>query len=181
MPKEPGRAGERDMMMTSLRRGSRTAADRRCREDGAVAVEFVLVLPLLMMLVFGIIEFGFAFAQKASLAHGARDGARLGVVNIVSSSGCGDVIAEARRASRTVGMDESDVEVTVVQAGSTKCSTPAGSATPSGGTPPCTDAPLDDEMLHVTTEFVTSIDIPLVPSAPEITLTGEGAYRCEYN
>lgn len=176
--------------MARLRRGRRAGTAQRRRERGAVAVELALMLPLLIILLFGIIEFGFVLAQQASLAHGARDAARLGVVNIVSASGCGDVIAEARRASRTVGMGENDIKVTVVQGGQdtarTICSVEPDDPTPSGGTLPCTDAPLADEMLHVTTEFQTSIDIPFVPdtelfSFSDVTLTGEGTYRCEYN
>ncbi len=46
-------------------------------ERGAVAVEFALILPLLMVLVFGIIDFGRAFNAQVSLTQAAREGARL--------------------------------------------------------------------------------------------------------
>jgi len=39
-------------------------------------VEFALILPVLIMLVFGIIEFGRAFNANISLTHAAREGAR---------------------------------------------------------------------------------------------------------
>jgi hypothetical protein len=48
---------------------------------GAAAVEFALVLPLLLSLVFGIIEFGWAYGQMLDVRHGAREGARLIAVN----------------------------------------------------------------------------------------------------
>lgn len=53
----------------------------RSKERGAAAVEFALVLPLLLTLVFGIIEFGWAYAQMLDVRHGAREGARLVAVN----------------------------------------------------------------------------------------------------
>ena len=58
------------MGMTGQRRGHRGAF--RDREGGAVLVEFALVLPLLLMLVFGIISFGIVFHHKLSLGDGAR-------------------------------------------------------------------------------------------------------------
>jgi Flp pilus assembly protein TadG len=45
-------------------------------ERGASAVEFALVLPLLVMLVLGIFEFGLAYNTKITLTHAAREGAR---------------------------------------------------------------------------------------------------------
>jgi Flp pilus assembly protein TadG len=50
------------------------------REDGAAAVEFALVLPILIVLVFGIIEFGFALYNKEVITNASREGARYGIV-----------------------------------------------------------------------------------------------------
>ncbi|MDQ3216327.1 MAG: pilus assembly protein, partial [Actinomycetota bacterium] len=46
------------------------------RERGAAAIEMALVLPLLVLLVFGIIEFGFIFNRYISVTHAAREGVR---------------------------------------------------------------------------------------------------------
>ena len=46
------------------------------REEGASAVEFALVLPVLITLILGIIEFGVFFNQQISVTHAAREGAR---------------------------------------------------------------------------------------------------------
>ncbi len=58
--------------------------EKRLRsESGASAVEFALLLPVLMMVLFGIIEFGFALYQQAVLTNASREGARLGIVQAV--------------------------------------------------------------------------------------------------
>src|SRR5665647_1496281 len=49
---------------------------RRRRHRGAAAVEFALVVPLLVMILFGIMEFGYAFFIQASVAGAAREGVR---------------------------------------------------------------------------------------------------------
>jgi Flp pilus assembly protein TadG len=48
-------------------------------QNGASAVEFALVLPLLLLLAFGIIEFSLALYDKAMISHASREGARAGV------------------------------------------------------------------------------------------------------
>jgi len=45
-------------------------------KHGATAVEFALVLPLLLLVVFGIIEFGFLLYDKAIITNASREAAR---------------------------------------------------------------------------------------------------------
>lgn len=45
-------------------------------EEGQTLVEFALVLPVLLMLVLGIAEFGWVFFARISATNGAREGAR---------------------------------------------------------------------------------------------------------
>ena len=52
------------------------------REDGAAAVEFALLLPLLVLLLFGFIQFGTAFNTRIQATNAAREAARLAVVGI---------------------------------------------------------------------------------------------------
>jgi hypothetical protein len=47
---------------------------------GASAVEFALVLPFLVMILFGIFQFGIAYNNWIALTHAAREGARLAAV-----------------------------------------------------------------------------------------------------
>jgi Flp pilus assembly protein TadG len=92
-------------------------------ERGASLVEFALVLPVLVVLVFGIIDFGFAFNSYIEVRSGAREGARLAAVNngcSATSGGCtasdtaerDDLIADTRE--RITGLaDAADVGVNI--------------------------------------------------------------------
>ena len=53
---------------------------RNRREAGTSVVEMAIVLPLLLILCFGIGEFGIAYTQWQSLTNATREGARAGVV-----------------------------------------------------------------------------------------------------
>jgi hypothetical protein len=46
------------------------------RDRGAVVVEFALLLPILLLLVFGMIDFGRALNAQITLTQAAREGAR---------------------------------------------------------------------------------------------------------
>jgi Flp pilus assembly protein TadG len=47
------------------------------RDRGATAVEFALLLPVLLLLLFGVIDFGRALNAQITLTQAAREGARL--------------------------------------------------------------------------------------------------------
>jgi len=50
------------------------------KEDGQSVVEFALVLPILLMVVLGIMEFGWLFYGNIVMTSAAREGARVAVV-----------------------------------------------------------------------------------------------------
>lgn len=58
-------------------------------ENGAVLVEFVIVFPLLIILIFGTIEFGILLYNKAVLTNASREGAREGVIYVHKSGADG--------------------------------------------------------------------------------------------
>jgi Flp pilus assembly protein TadG len=61
-----------------MSRNPRTRARRRLGgERGATAVEFAMILPLLVALVIGIAEFGRAFQVSGTLSAAAREGVRV--------------------------------------------------------------------------------------------------------
>lgn len=51
------------------------------KERGAVAVEMAIVLPLLLLILLGIIEFGRALNVQVSLTQAAREGARYAAIH----------------------------------------------------------------------------------------------------
>lgn len=52
------------------------AAARGWKRRAAVAVEMAVVLPLLLTILFGVIEFGWVYTVRQSLTNAAREGAR---------------------------------------------------------------------------------------------------------
>jgi Flp pilus assembly protein TadG len=53
---------------------------RRQAQQGAAAVEFALILPILLLVFFGMIELSLALYDKAILTNASREGARAGIV-----------------------------------------------------------------------------------------------------
>jgi Flp pilus assembly protein TadG len=71
------------------------ARGRPARDRGAVAVEFVLVLPVLLLILFGIIDFGRALNAQIVLTGAARDGVRLAALGYSNAAVQADVTAAA--------------------------------------------------------------------------------------
>ena len=57
----------------------------RDKESGAVAVEMALLLPILILLLLGIMEFGRAYNAQVTLTSAAREGVRVMAINNVES------------------------------------------------------------------------------------------------
>lgn len=125
-------------------------------------------MPILLLLLFGIINVGIVLAQQLSLSNSARQAARFAVVD-VEGRACGDVEAEARGAAVTIGMDPDDPTYALTGATGT-CERPCAGST---GT---TDLTVT---LTYHSEFVVPMPIPGFPSGVDID--GEGVFRCEYN
>lgn len=92
------------------RRGPRLRGD-----DGASAVEFALVLPILLMLLFGVIDYGWWFGETLGLRSGVREAARLGAVNEVVpvTSSAEDVKAVMLQRSPQLTSDAANLAVAV--------------------------------------------------------------------
>ncbi len=61
--------------MATVKRQARWPSER-----GAELIEMVVVLPLLLMMLFGIIDFGFMFQRYVVLTNAAMEGARVGIL-----------------------------------------------------------------------------------------------------
>ncbi len=96
---------------------------RRLRsEHGAAAVEFALLLPVLLVLILGIVEFGRAFQVQATLAAAAREGVRV----MALENDAAAAREAVRSASTTLNPAVTDGDIAVTPE---SCATTAGDAT----------------------------------------------------
>ncbi len=79
------------------------------RRFGVAAVEMAIVTPLLLTMLFGIIEFGHAFAVRQSLVTAAREGARLASM---PGSSAAEVTQRIQEYLAPMGLTTATVELT---------------------------------------------------------------------
>jgi Flp pilus assembly protein TadG len=101
------------------------------RERGAAAVEFALILPVLLAVVFGIMEYGWIFYQQFNLAGAVRDGLRQGVTVAQSPPNAPGAFAiqKAQSDLQTLGIAPGTVTLTATYAGSSPTKTMTLTAT----------------------------------------------------
>jgi Flp pilus assembly protein TadG len=138
----------------------REARNRSAHNDrGAAAVEFALVLPILLVLVFGIIDFGRLYFTQITLTDAAREGVR--VLALEGASGSGYTAAQAATDAQTRVLDA----VTGVD----------GTVTVGTGT--CTTG--EPVTVTATTDFSFITPLPDLAGLLGITtVTGTGVMRC---
>ena len=71
-------------------------------EDGQAMVEFALVLPIFLLILCGIIDFGWLFYNQLSLNNACREGARYAVVNTADGSNTQAIINHINNSTTTV-------------------------------------------------------------------------------
>jgi Flp pilus assembly protein TadG len=129
-----------------LRAHIRGSGRSRAREQrGAIAVEFALIVPLLLLLVLGILEFGLAYHSWDGTQNAAREGARLGAVSPDEAE------IEARVRGTTSFLNQDQLTVTI------ECGT-------TGGTFATCPAPADWEagdIVRVTVDYGYDFITPL--------------------
>src|SRR6266571_8289178 len=64
-------------------------------QRGQAMVEFALGLPLLLMVVFAIVDFGRAYSVYVTITNAAREGARYGVTDPTDTSGITSAVTNA--------------------------------------------------------------------------------------
>jgi Flp pilus assembly protein TadG len=110
-----------------------------------------LVAPLLLLLLFGIIEFAVLFGQWNDVRHGAREGARYAAVNGGSATAIRDVACDSMDLSTGIGT----VKVSISRTGAVLGST--GTITVTDQVQSLTHAPLISAFLpaqiHSTIQF----------------------------
>ena len=154
--------------------------DRRRKEhpeQGASAVEFALVLPILTFLVFGIISFGIIFAQQLSLGNASRQGARFGAAD--NTNTCAAIVSETRGVlTNTLAMNLGAVTYTITRGADPATATNACTGAPATSTTiPCTGSGATDN-LYVGANYTSQMIVPFVQ--PSFALKGTGGFRCEF-
>lgn len=121
---------------------------QRLRANGSVMVEFVLVLPLLLVLLLGAIDWGFYFTIRAVVINATREGARAGSV------ATSQAVAESDATTAVQQYLRNALGATYDRAPTVSLAAVAGS-------------------LAITVRLA---DFPVVPGRPESSITGLGAW-----
>ena len=104
-------------------RGRLTARRRRAeRSKGVTLVEFAIIAPVFLLLLLGMIDFGFAFGDYISMRNGVREGARQAVIDPPGSRTCTLDTAAPDTPTRNlacltkdrIGIDDDDVRIAIV-------------------------------------------------------------------
>lgn len=95
------------------------------RERGAVAVEMALLLPVLILLLFGIMEFGRAFNAQVTLTSAAREGVRVMAISKDPAS----ARSSTKTAAGTLRPELTDTNIAISVPGAT-----TGNPCPTGST-----------------------------------------------
>lgn len=141
-------------------------------ERGAAAVEFALVAPLLLLLVFGIIDYGYMLSFRQALSQGAAEGARAAAVKPAGTAT--GTLEDVMRAAVNDALDSYGVQ----------CSGAALQHKVDGAWQPAGDCTLTigacSNNATVTCATVTLAytygDDPLLPDVPLVPLPGELSY-----
>ncbi len=90
----------------------RFISKRKRREDGQAMVEFALILPVFLLILCGIIDFGWLFYNQLSLNNACREGARYAVVNTAEDANTQAIINHIENTTTTVFANNGvDIEV----------------------------------------------------------------------
>jgi Flp pilus assembly protein TadG len=88
------------------------AGMRKPNERGAAATEFALLLPVFLMILFGIIEFGMIMYGREVVTNAAREGARAGIVQGPPKRTSGEITTIANNYLTGTGINQADVTFT---------------------------------------------------------------------
>jgi hypothetical protein len=135
------------------------------RQEGAVALEFALILPLVLLLLGGVIEFGRVYSQLQVYQGGAREAARCASVQAGGFSDCDVYDTLVTHLGSYAAPSEGDVTIEVIDDSGTYL----GSS--------CTNATVGE---NVRVRWEQQFDISIAFwKATSVTREIEGVFRCE--
>jgi Flp pilus assembly protein TadG len=131
--------------------------DRRRRdgEDGVTMAEFALILPVIVVIMVSIFEFGLAFHHSQAIEAAAREGARLASLSSTSTTDVSNRV---------------DAALTGIYS--------PGTVTVAVNPDPAVCLGRPGQQVQVTVTANEPIDIPLLFNTT-VTLTGDAIFRCE--
>ncbi len=89
----------------------------RHNQHGYATVEFALALPVLLLVLFGAVEFGLAFHSQQILTDASREGARAGIIMATPRPSASQIQTVVRDYLTAVGWDANKATITVTGAG----------------------------------------------------------------
>lgn len=128
---------------------------RRTSERGAVAVEFAILAPVLIMILLGIVEFGRAYNAQVSLSNAAREGVR--VMAISKNVSSARTAAKAAAVSLNPPLADSNI---------------AFSAAPASASSPCPTGSQMTVTISYTLSTITGIAGPFAMSGKGVMVCG---------
>ena len=90
---------------------------RKLNDRGAVAAEFALLLPVILMILFGTIEFGMIMYSRELITNASREGARAGIVQVSPKPTAGTITTISTDYLTGTGINPADVTITVTGVG----------------------------------------------------------------
>lgn len=90
----PSRSPGERIVLLNAPRGRRARTSRAGRARGQSLVEFALVLPIMLLILSGIVDFGIGLTHYMTLISATREGARLAVTNCTGTDCAGAVRAK---------------------------------------------------------------------------------------
>ncbi|HLT95906.1 MAG TPA: TadE family protein [Acidimicrobiia bacterium] len=140
------------------------ARSRRGEERGASLVEFAIIMPLLLLLIFSVFEFGRLVATHIALNTAAREGARFGTTigdrnldDVPNFADCAEIREVAKQRAVMANLEDGDIRIFFDQGEGT-----AVYADCQGGPAPTDDVVATGDRIRVVVSRPFSSTIPLI-------------------
>jgi Flp pilus assembly protein TadG len=89
-----------------------TVFKRRTNESGQAVVEFAVILPVLLMILFAILQFGIVFNNYIQVTAAAREGARKAAVSRSLGTAAAETAATTAAKAAAPGLKQTSITVT---------------------------------------------------------------------